>query len=266
MKNLNMKNFAAILLAFLMLASFVSCETIDDTPPEIPALSTFSMDFSDFSSNSKDFSLTSGNWAYSAINVGIWNTLITVGLAVPVASYVEAFNHEAVYDTDEQYFTWSYNFNVWIVPYEAVLTGFVRGDSAFWNMDIKAVSENVGFSWYHGASHLNGSGGYWILNENPQIVAPLLKIDWERNDQDEVGSIKYTNIQPDGRENGGYIHYGLVDGDLDAFYSIYNKGENALVNIEWSREFKNGRVMSPVYFSDEVWHCWDTQLLDVDCE
>jgi len=256
--------FFSVIIALAIV--FNACET-EETPtaPEIPDISTFQMDFSDFQGDPGTNKMeTYQNWTYSAVHVGVWNLIVTLGMAVPVVSFVEAFNHEPVYHPDNQTFTWSYNFNVLLTPFEAELAAWFEGDSIHWRMNMTQGQAYSDFTWYTGVSHINGSGGYWILNEKPLNPNALLKIDWAKENS-EVGSIKYTNIIPEGPENGGYIHYGLVDGDLDAFYNIYNKGADKMVNIEWNREFKNGRVKSEADFLDNLWHCWDTTLADIEC-
>lgn len=74
------------------------------------------------------------------------------------------------------------------------------------------------------------------------------------------------NIKPGDAENGGYIKYGNDSvSELNAYYLIYNKGKDNLTDIYWSQKNKNGKVKDPLKFGDEVWHCWDSSLNDVEC-
>ena len=43
------------------------------------------------------------NWSYAALNVGFWNIVGVVGLAVPVASFVESFKHSPVQQPDNSW-------------------------------------------------------------------------------------------------------------------------------------------------------------------
>ncbi|MEK6617052.1 MAG: hypothetical protein AABZ32_13275, partial [Bacteroidota bacterium] len=97
-------------------------------------------------------------------------------------------------------------------------------------------------------------------------VTPLLQIDWTKNATGTC-DIRYTNVIPGGAENGGYINYGIVsDPKYDAFYDIYNKGQNNLTNIKWNRSSKAGRVKDQKKFGDALWHCWNTSLVNDTCQ
>jgi hypothetical protein len=260
--------FKSALLLLVLSFIITSCKKEDEPAPEIPPQSSFVMDFSDFSNpgdtlGSREIA-TYQNWGYSYANVVVWQTLLTVGLAVPVATFVESFNHEAIYHPDENNWTWSYNVTVNFVVYEAELTGYLVPDSVVWEMRITAGSQYSDFLWYYGRSALDGSGGYWILQENPSNPNALLQIDWHKY-ADNTADIRYRNVRPGDPENGGYIFYGTAITGFDRFYDIYNKGQDNLTEIEWSSVNKDGHVKDPNHFGDDLWHCWDSALMDVVC-
>jgi len=121
------------------------------------------------------------------------------------------------------------------------------------------------FLWYSGTSQLDGSSVDWTLYESPSVPTELLLIEWFKTTE-TTANIKYTNIKPGGAENGGFIKYGNdSETDLNAYYLIYNKGQDNLTEIEWSQLNKNGRVKDENKFGDIEWHCWDTNLQDIDC-
>jgi hypothetical protein len=266
-------NYVLIVTAILCagILSFSSCKKDEDpkTAPVLPPESAFKMNFDDFATADDTLKSalqvdTYSNWGYSFLNVSFWNTVLTVSLAVPVASYAEAFNHEAIYHPDEDNWTWSYNFSIGFVAYEAELTGAIEGTNVNWEMRITKQGEYADFLWYRGKSAIDQSGGYWILSENPANSNDLLRIDWKRY-SDGTADIKYTNIKPGANENGSYIWYGTTIDELDRFYQIYHKPVNNHTKIEWSSTLKNGRVMDPLHFNDSAWHCWDLQLKDITC-
>lgn len=257
-----------ILAATILLTT--GCKKKDEPAPNLPPQSSFVMDFSDFS-NPNDTLVpreiaTYNNWGYSYGNVVVWQALLTVGLSVPVASFVESFNHEAVYHPDQDNWTWSYNVTVGMTVYEAELTGYLQSDSVVWEMRVTKGTEFAGFLWYYGTSALDETGGYWVIQENEDLVNPkvFLRIDWNKF-ADSTAEISYTNIRPEDPQNGAYISYGTTLNDLNRFYQIYNKAADNLTEIEWSSVNKNGRVKDPDHFADELWHCWDGNLLDINC-
>ncbi len=266
-----MKNLLSLMAAFLiLLISLGSCEEENDnneTAPSLPPEASFVMPFDAFSSTSGDMKTSelqgNVNWVTAATQVTVWNVFISIGMAIPTIAFLEAFNHEAVYDVETNKWLWSYN-----VPHHTVvLSGKVESDSVYWEMQLSKADVFSDFVWYTGTSHINGSGGYWIINENPEETSPLLRIDWNRDSSNETGDIKYTNVQPGGAENGGYIHYGSnTDTDYNRYYNIFNKGQDNLTEIKWNNETHNGRIKNPAAFKDEIWHCWGTDLVDMDCE
>jgi len=268
-----MKSVKAIVV-FFMLGAFVltsalsGCKKKDEPAPELPPQSSFLMNFEDFSNPDDTLAVRDinsyHNWGHAYFNVAVWNAIITVGLAVPVASFVESFNHEAVYHPNDNNWTWSYNVSHAGHIYEAELTGFLQADSVVWEMRLTKSNEFTNFLWYWGKSHINRTGGYWILMDKPANPHNLLQIDWNQ-DFSGVANLKYTNIVPNGAENGGYIFYGTVLEAFNRYYDIYNKGQDNLTEIEWNHTDLNGRIKNPMHFQDDNWHCWGTNLQDMIC-
>jgi hypothetical protein len=277
------RRFTATVIAVALLISLIPGCGDDDgstgtqpTPPEIPPLSSFLMEFSDFESGQPYKPLLRGedpvddgasmhNWAWAATNVLVWNTIITVGLAVPLAAFIEAFDHEPTRQPDSTW-VWDYNFIAQDVIHLAELHGKIAEEKVLWEMYISKEGEYIDFLWYSGQCDLSVTEGTWTLFNNPADPTPLVGIEWHRYPETATGDIKYTNIVPDGPENGGYIFYGTAaDGQYDAFYDIYNKGLDNHTEIEWDRTTKAGRVKDQDHFDDGDWHCWDSELQDGPC-
>ncbi len=273
-----MKTIKSILLIGILITfTLQSCDKNNEVAPELPPVASFVTDFSDFNSSKKIIpNATNENWKHASGNVFIWNLIITVGLAVPVASYAEAVtNHEAVYQGDNQWL-WEYSFTNKInnITHSAKLFGTVQENSIYWEMFISKEGEYTDFKWYTGTSMLDKSKVTWTLYNNPPSdnnTTPyeLLSIEYIRTSE-STGNITYTNIIPGGAENGGYIKYGNdSENDLDAYYHIFNKGANNgegnLTEIEWNQTTKDGRVKDENKFNDTEWHCWDINLEDVNC-
>ena len=207
------------------------------------------------------------NYTYAAGKVGFWNLVIVVGLAVPVWVFVESFNHTPV-EQDDGSWIWSYSANV-PAPngplHTAELHGAFVDNEVHWDMYITKEGFYEDFNWYSGVSNLPATEGYWTMQEGPNKRHDLLRIDWERSSSDDTFEVTYTNIKEGGAENGGYIGYGVTNDDpYDAFYTIYNKGLDKLIEIEANRTTKEGRVRCPEDFGDSDWHYWDSSHCDTD--
>lgn len=254
-----------VLLSLLLSVSFQSCKKDHGIAPDLPPESAFLADFSDFEESKAGFDKTTVNWTHSFVNVAVWSVIIVVGMAVPVASYAEAVNNrEAVYQSDNTWL-WEYSFPKDVNSHTAKLFGTIQEGTVDWEMYITKTGVYEDFLWYTGTSDLDGMSGTWTLFDKPTNPTEKLRIDWART-TGSTGHIKYTNIEPGGAENGGYILYGNdADSDLNAYYDIYNKGDDNLTEIEWNQTNLNGRVKDPFKFGNEEWHCWDETQQDIVC-
>jgi hypothetical protein len=262
----------------LTISLFITgCSEDDSTginPPDLPPMASLLMDFDAFPAHpdaqtaniavqtAQAINCDASYFSYAACNVATWNFLITVGLAIPVASFAESFNHTAVLQNDGTWI-WSYDVIIGLTRYSVELHGKIVDANVNWNMYISKAGEYTDFNWYSGTSHLSGSHGTWTLMNTPSNPTPLLQIDWNYDKLTDTGDLKYTNVVPDGPENGGYIYYGSNNAvDYDAFYDIYNKGADDLIEIEWNRSLFNGRVRNLNHFGNLDWHYWDSNLQD----
>ena len=275
------RKFWPLFLLFLAAATLLIFACSEENPtepevqaPEIPPSSTFLIDFSDFLQQGRidpggdptqKVLLSQDNWNFAALHVGVWNLIITIGLAVPTATFLESFSHQPVQQPNGTW-VWDYDVTVGQQEYSAQLHGSIGNFGTQWQMYITEHGVYENFLWYSGQADLLLTEGTWTLNKHPDEPVPLLLIEWHRSLLDSTADIKYTNIEPGGAENGGYIFYGTTtDTTYDAFYDIYNRGLNNHVDIEWNLTGKDGRVRNAAHFGDKDWHCWDESRQDAAC-
>ncbi len=275
-------NFGKMSFILVLLISFIffSCSneelnTPEEESPDIPPQSTFIMDFSEFPDTSSPVllekilspdTLQRTNWRWAAFNVGVWNTVLTITLAVPAAAFVEAFNHEPVQQPDGSWL-WSYDVTVGSIVHTAKLFGKLVSNGVEWRMLLTKQGFYEDFEWYRGFSNLTLTEGNWTLNKDPNDPVPFLYITWHRNVQQNTADIRYTNIVPQAPANGSYIFYSKTnDFPYNRFYNIFGQEETRNIDMEWNYENLFGRVMDPLYFGDPDWHCWNEQLFNIDCQ
>jgi hypothetical protein len=279
------KLFSILLLTAFFALLFWSCEK-KTNPPALPPTQSMSIDFSNFTSGKKSVEIdlqnkglstvSNINWASAAITAGVWNTILAITLAVPVASFNQAVNTTPVYLENSKW-EWTYNVNTVGATYKARLTGQIRSTDVKWEMYVS--KEGVGafaeFLWFSGTSAPDRKSGQWILNHSPLFQEQVLQIDWTLTGT-KIGSIKYTYVR-DLKDNrttdtfkNSYIEYGLTANSLDAFYNIHQNISGVVndfkdVYIEWSTANHNGHIKAFHYFQDNNWHCWDGAGSDVTC-
>jgi hypothetical protein len=195
----------------------------------------------------------------------IWNTVLFVNLAIPVAAFQASFQHQPV-KLDDGSWAWNYGFMAQGVQHYASLRFSLNNNLAHWQMYISKEGEYTDFLWFEGEGDLGYSHGVWTVNSNPATPVPYLEIEWNRDPQANTGEIKYTNIYQEDLNNGSYIHYGTMSGEYyDSFYTIFHKNIMNSTEIEWNSQTKIGRVYDLNHFEDEYWHCWDELLEDIEC-
>jgi len=279
-----MKNTISFLLVIILIAGlFWGCEK-KDNPPALPPIGTMSIDFSTFVTPAKS-ALTDGdtkgvtiadktNWTLAATTAGVWNIILALNLAIPVASFDLAIDKTPVFLNDR--WEWSYNFNVVGATYKSRLTGQIVSNNVKWEMYIsrEGAGAFAELLWFEGTSKTDGKSGQWILNHSALFPEPMLQIDWEATGSD-VSKIKYTYIRDkkDDRSTdpfkNSYIEYGLTSNTLNAYYNIHqNTGVVGVYNdlfIEWSSTKHNGHIKAYSYFQDNLWHCWNETGDNVVC-
>lgn len=267
------RNLFVVVLASVSLA-LASCKLKEEeetgTAPTLPVASSFVMAFDDFDFvvAARDSAMsvivaTTSNYNYAATHVAVWNTVLQVGLIVPVASFVEAFSHDPKKQSDGSWL-WSYSFRVAGISHTAKLYGKIVNNTVEWDMYISRIGGYTNFHWYEGTSKIDGTQGAWTLMKDPDNAHEFIGIAWNRNASAGTGDIKYTNIETGTDGEGDYIHYGTTtDTTYNAYYDINDASASSLIEIEWNRATTAGRVKNFAHFGNEDWQYWDATHQDI---
>lgn len=267
------KYFLLLVLVILSLTCSKNSIEVDQVPLSLPPESSFLIDFSVFAERGDQQLPKSGymslqtreNWGWAATNVLVWNTLLFVNLAIPVAAFKTSFLHEPVQQPDGSW-VWAYSFPVGQDTFSAELHGALSGEGTQWDMYISKNDAFNKFLWYTGGADLAFTQGTWTIYKHPNEPAAYLGIEWHRSLQDSTADIKYTHLASGDQPGGSYIHYGLTnDFPYDAFYDIFVQALNNHVDIEWNRDTKEGRVRDVLHFGTDLWRCWNETLDDIEC-
>jgi hypothetical protein len=277
-----MKTLSKILLLSVFAFICFSChKDATDTAPQIPSLETMVIDFGelgDIQKSTEKSAVLNGdktNWIVSAATLGIWKLIIGTTFAIPVTAFAESFENlpEQIADNTWQ---WEYSVDGLGGTYKARLVGTNLNNSYKWEMYIsKEGSQGFGeFMWFEGTSAKDESNGKWTLYHSPEYNEPLLTIDWEKQNE-EIGQITYSYVRelndernPDPMD-GSYLIYGLQDVELDAYLEVYawNQLEKVFTQtfIEWNTTNYSGKIKAEHFYNDALWHCWNAEGENVDC-
>jgi len=262
----------AIFIAFVGVILISGCKKSDEyVKPTIPPENAFAIDFNAMDTTGvKTISEkgTANNFIFAGINVLVWSVVINTTLFIPVTAYKLAISQVPEQVEDNEWL-WSYSLGGNYAKYTADLTGKVvdEGVNVEWQMNLSYDAPTGGFSdfvWYTGTMNAEITNGQWILREGNLKDWNFIQIDWNRDTTVNVWDIRYTNIKDGDAGNGDYIFHGYTaDAEYNAFFSIYDKSENNLVEIQWHRTNNNGRVKNLKHFGDDAWHYWDEDHLDI---
>jgi len=265
-----LKNSVILLISLFAVFTVTSCENEPEIPV-LPPVSSIVMDFSDFNTQpaeNKSTDLSYKNFLYAYANVALWNTFVTVTLALPVTAYTIALNQDPVYLGNHTW-EWSFNFNWNQLSYRATLTA-VRLNNEEFSVDMSinlSTDSGKGPTWFDGVVRYDHTHASWNMYKNVNnMQVRILEADWNMDYETEAGNMKYTYVEPGQVETGSYVFFEFFTPDpveLDAAYTISLAAGD--IFIEWNRITKAGRVMSTMFFEDELWHCWNENLMDVEC-
>ncbi|MEM9546608.1 MAG: hypothetical protein AAGA77_11590 [Bacteroidota bacterium] len=275
-----MKRLIVFLFVLGTLFLFQSCtqENNDDNPdnlaaPSIPNPALFTIPVQSFGVQSgKETSTTrndKSNWIHAGLSVLVWNTVVFVHTAVPIAAFGNAFDYEAKYIGDLTW-EWAYEYQAppanGSITYDVTLTGTYidNNDQVQWTMTVSEQGSGKDFVWYEGIVTVGHSEGTFTVNKDPENPQPYMEIAFQRNTSDNNVTIRFSNVLAGDEGQGDYIEWRTQNGqEFDRGYDVWNK--QSLLQIEANEIQKDGRVKHPAHFGDENWHCWDTDQFNIDC-
>jgi len=255
-----------MILAAAALLVVHSCEK-DPDPMELPPAESLVIDWDNFPTSAtkgvvEDMSVY--NWFYSAGTILVWNTVVAANIAIPTVAYAAAFNHDPVYQGDNTWL-WSYSVTINGRTIMADLLGSRIDNETFsMKMTLSESGQFEDFTWFEGVIRYDHTAADWTLSHSPQNPTAYLDVAYDKDFETDEANIRYTVIDPQNELYDDYIDYGIDPAmDYNAHYTISRA--DTTTYIEWSTETNAGHVMDQRHFGDELWHCWDSQLQDVDC-
>lgn len=238
---------------------FAGCEKEKEKGPELPPMSAFVIDLEDFKTDVQEKKVdTKSNFHLVTGVISYWNLLLSLSMAIPVAAYAEAFNHDAE-RVDNDTWQWSYSVNE---TYSARLTADLKNDSIYLTMFVTKKDGYEDLVWYTGRCDILRTNGEWTVYDIPlNSETAWLKIEWNADYETETFDIKYSNVKPGTEHTGSYIEYGITDGqDYNAFYNLYNSSTNMLYEVDYNTETHIGTVSDGL---NQL--CWDENFTNAIC-
>jgi hypothetical protein len=279
-----MKQLFFVLTVLMAAFVFQSCEKegVVEIPgnlkaPELPPAALYTIPTYDIAHDSITESdkelvrgpFTQANWLHAGVSLLVWNSVVVINLALPVNAIGQAFNQHAQY-IGNQTFAWTYMYTA--SPqlgggkYNVVLTGqYLSAEEVEWKLTASQVGGFQNFEWVTAITATNHTEAEFTIYRNPGNPEAYLRINSTYDIFNEEAAVRLTNIIPADPNNGHYIEYGAnYSTGFNRSFELY-AGPANILDIEWNAPQRYGRVRHEAHFGDTDWHCWDTNLFDVDC-
>lgn len=285
-KNTYPKKILAFCLAGALF--FSSCEQENDAvipeEPTLPSVETMLPDLSLFEDMETDGGTPNNgrtanflpNATIAYINYVVWNTLLSIDMALPVAAFAESFNHDVTYDEANDRWVWAYSVEAGGDTYSARLFGTIAEEAFLWEMYASKEGDQ-GFQdvlWFSGTSDFDEKGGTWKIYRDSQAPKEHLDIVWSKDAQDNL-NIRFTSLDlSEGSRipKGSYVEYGVkTEGAFNFYYNLFFVQNNdlpadKLIEIRYNSETKEGSIRSEQDFNSNEWQCWNSKFEDTACQ
>lgn len=263
----------AFLLSFTILLG--ACSDKDDnvdpgTQPTMPPSSSMAPDFEEFEGGeggSGGRTMVVRNWVYAATSVGVYTGILYGSLVVPVTAFKLAIEQEASFDAETRLWVWEYDISLAQKgDYSVRLTAGVDGSEVTWTGYISKAGGFSDFVWFTGESDLTANSGSWTLYEGPDKPNAWLSSEWSKSEVEGIANVEFT-VEKEGNSFGSTIAYSVdASADLNRNVTIVDTNSENTIDVLWNSEEGFGKIKSEVFFKDNLYHCWDSTLNDVDCE
>ncbi len=266
MKKTNVKISVILIVVIFIGATFSLTSCKKKVAPVLPPQGTFVLEEMSDNSKTMETDLVNSNAPHAFFNVAVWTTITSVAMLVPVTAYKHALKQEPTHVSGDKW-VWEYQIDVGFKKYTVQLYGETKNDVVEWELHTSLSGEFEDFVWFTGTQNVEGSAGQWIVNKSHIHNTPFIQIDWTYDNVKERGTLKYTNIEEGYENKGAYIYYGNnQNGAYDAFYDIFDKKDNNLIEIDYNTVSHIGRVKNFDFYEDDLWHCWNEKFKDIVCE
>ncbi len=300
-----MRNHKTLICMVMLVAIFslLGCSTDKQatgpetvTPPDLPSVSTMTMDIDFFNSAQIDAqSMRAGrliepiaaspdalklNFLNAAVRVFFLNVVAYAALAEPTAAFATAIHSVPQYQQDGSWL-WTY---VYVDNHGSEYSIFLKGKAmdtyVAWSLEVSSNDPNMlldHFLWFDGEVENGGHAGYWQFyepesssltdasvfagNEEGTPGVPCVLIDWQNNSAIDRRLSFLVNKTGDPAEGSELIFEESLEMASIDFNDAANDNSGTII---WNRD-GSGSIEWPDY-KDGVRSCWDVWQYDVDCQ
>jgi len=279
------------MVVLVVIISLLGCSADNQTtepevpaPPELPSVSTMSMDVDFFQSAQIDTqSVRLGklnvsiadapaalklNYVNAAVRVFFLNVVVYAAPAQPVAAFATAIHSVPQYQQDGSWL-WTY---VFVDNQGSEFSIFLRGkrmDSyVAWSMEVSSNDPTLPldhFLWFAGEVANDGRSGYWQFYEPESDKAgtpgvQCIRIDWQNSSAIDQHLTFLINKPGDDAEGSTLVFDEALEMAMIEFHDAASGNTGTII---WYRD-GSGSIEWPDY-KEGTRSCWDVWQYDADC-
>ncbi len=234
----------------------------------LPDSNTFYFDYEIIGGNSGMPEVTDNcsyiNWLNAWEKIDKWQELFNYNIKVPILALKKSEEITIKHLADD---TWVREFQIIVDTniYEISLYSTLEYDySVFWEMFV-SQDNSLPVSLLRGEINSQRTKGYWIFYKYVFQQIDIVKIDWEIIDSEL--NVSFENVYERNNNFGDIISLSYPLNDTNLF--VINNLDISLkdtTSIKFNRANDKGRIKSFIIFNDSLWHCWNSDFLNDECE
>ncbi len=256
----------ALLVALIILINLSCKKNKTEIPIPLPHIWTFTINDDDLKplmQLPQYQDTTKINAFIAAKNFNIWQTFIKQQTPLAYYALLNAYSAECSYFANNTWL-WEYNVMYNSQNYKLKLYGTLLSDSIYW--EAFSVKNNYQKRLFTGKCDTAYREGYWIFYNNKYSPIKKIKIIWHAKYIDTLYKKQFIIIDT----NSLNYNNCLIISNLDTeFYKIrikeYDKRKNEKFYIKIDQT-KKGMIKDYYFFKDSIWHCWNSNFLNINCQ
>ncbi len=262
----------------LVLCIVMACGGEDEAPtaPDWPPAFSFAPNLFDFGETRQDENSGRANlrnWNFAALAASNANFVEDRFRSLPLLAILATEDPELpfVWEGDRwvaSTIITSHPYLEFDHPYADTLAYEVSRDADQWDWRILNRHADSTYLYVHGRSNLEVTSGTW---EEYNFLGDLkYATEWNQSAVPDQSNLTITlhNGQMSAFARITYEASVTQPWDRKLTTEFFNPNNPTPPDFElyWNSTDKSGKIKRPISFNDEEFHCWDTRLIDQECE
>jgi len=262
-----------IIIFFLLGLVFNSCNYFNEPnpfyKPELPESTTFIFDASVLEDDTvePEMKLFMNNWLNASRKISLWTIFLEEKIEITQKLLEAAYNSPQFEYYANNTWIYKYDFIYNLTDFEIVLYATFEADSSvLWEM-YTSVNGGENYLAMTGESNKSNTQGNWEFYSYTDVSNIALKIDWLKTEEYVLLTFyNLCNLSIFKASNLSLEYFSSDTCKYDLLINSYNSIFDSYSEMRVNTKEYFGSIKSPLNYEDSLWHCWNSSLIDDDCE